>query len=224
MSTSSEFWQGLFTKGRIAFEGAPQGNPSEDRDTRLLLKRFYEEHALALAGPSLPFVEEVAGQAARLVALSAWYLVSHAGTPEDLERDLFLPGKRVGPAEHLSADLALKYLPSIYQRARTLHPGDRLPALLGEILRRWPLSGVLADLPEGPLADLDFGGHPGLLLLYAERLAGNFQPAWIPRSLGAPYLEMVWAELGKDPALLVPALSSGKEVLRIAQPFEEPNR
>ena len=48
------------------------------------------------------------------------------------------------------------------------------------MLARWPLSGVLADLPGPPTAALDFGGHPGLQLLYAERLVGRERPAWVP--------------------------------------------
>jgi MoxR-vWA-beta-propeller ternary system domain bpX4 len=203
MSSSSEFWQQLFANGRIVFEGPPHGHPPADGDTLSLLERYYHEHALAIAGPSLPFVAEVAAIAARIVELSAWYLVSQTGTPEDLQRDIDIRAKPVGPADHLSADLTLQFLPDIYQRARVLYPADRLPALLGDILRRWPLSGVLADLPDEPLGDLDFGGHHGLLLLYAERLTENFKPAWIPRGLGAPYIELVWAELGQDPALLI---------------------
>jgi hypothetical protein len=203
MSTSSEFWQHLFTNGCMVFEGSPHGNSAPDGDTLSLFKRYYDEYALQVAGPALPFVAKVAAQGARIVELSAWYLASQAGTPEELERNLVLDAKPVGPADHLSADLTLQYLPSIYQRARVLYPADRLPAILGEILRRWPLSGVRADLPDAPLGNLDFGGHPGLLLLYAERLAAHFKPAWIPRGPGAAYLDLVWTELGRDPALLV---------------------
>jgi hypothetical protein len=202
MSASCEFWQSLFRDGRIVIEGPPQWNPSGDRDTRLLLERFYKDYALTIAGPELPFVEEVAVAAARVVEMSVWYLASQTGTPEDLERDLLFPAGPGGASEQFSADLVLRYLPSIFQRARVLYPADRLPVILGEILRHWPLSGVLADLPDAPLRDLDFGGHPGLLLLYAERLAENLKPAWIRRGLAVPYLELVWAELGRDPALL----------------------
>jgi len=208
MSTSSKFWRRLFTEGGIIFDGPPRGNPFADPDTVPLFTRFYNDHALAVAGPALSFVEAVSAQSARVVELSAWYLVSHAGTPEELELDLAMPGEPREPADHLSADLALQYLDSIYQRARVLYPADRMTTLLADILRHWPLSGVLADLPDGPAGDLDFGGHPGLLLLYAERLAANFKPAWIPRGLGAPYLELVWTELGKDPALLASAQSA----------------
>ena len=76
--------------------------------------------------------------------------------------------------------------------------GDKLTALLEEVLRRWPLSGVLADIDEAPLTPLTFGGHPGLLMLYAERLAQHEKPAWIPSGAAMEYVELVYADLGKD--------------------------
>ena len=88
------------------------------------------------------------------------------------------------PAHHLSADLTLRYLPQVLNRARGLDPTDPLIGLLEDVLRRWPLSGVLSDVAEAPLGSLEFGGHPGLLLLYAERLAANDRPAWRPAQAG----------------------------------------
>jgi hypothetical protein len=76
-----------------------------------------------------------------------------------------------------------------------------LTRCLAELLRRWPLTGVLADLEDGPLAPVELGGHPGLLLLYAERLAESPRPAWVPRGPALPFVEMVFAERG----LRVPA-------------------
>jgi hypothetical protein len=54
------------------------------------------------------------------------------------------------------------------------------------------LSGVLSDVEEEPLTSLDLGGHPGLRLLYAERLARNRKPAWFPPEGPArEYVELV---------------------------------
>jgi hypothetical protein len=208
MTVAREFWQRLFTEGRIVMDGPP----GEQESITTLLEERHTDHLLTVAGPPVPFDPETAARAARLVHWAAWYLVSRAGTQVDLERNLVLASPQAGAAQHLSADLVLQYLPSIYHRARAVNPGDGLSVILAEILRRWPLSGVLADVPDGSLGDLDFGGHPGLLLLYAERLAENFKPGWIPRGLGAPYLELVWSELGKDPALLLPLTPSANVV------------
>jgi MoxR-vWA-beta-propeller ternary system domain bpX4 len=86
----------------------------------------------------------------------------------------------VTASQHLSADLLLRYLPQILRRARGLDPVDPLADIVAETLRRWPLSGVLSDVEERPVGSLDFEGHPGLMLLYAERLAANDRPGWRP--------------------------------------------
>ena len=50
---------------------------------------------------------------------------------------------------------------------------------------------------DGPLAPPDLGGHPGLMLLYAERLARNEKPAWFPAGKPFEYVEWVFHGLGK---------------------------
>jgi hypothetical protein len=57
---------------------------------------------------------------------------------------------------------------------------------------------VLADLREPPTADPDFGGHPGLQLLYAERLAAREKASWLPKSGPArERVELVYHRLGR---------------------------
>src|SRR5205085_1821946 len=84
-----------------------------------------------------------------------------------------------------------RFVPGVYHRARALDPADALAAGLARLLRLWPLSGVLADLEEGPLTPPTLGGHPGLLLLYAERLADHFRPAWLPEGPAGDYFDLV---------------------------------
>jgi MoxR-vWA-beta-propeller ternary system domain bpX4 len=115
---------------------------------------------------------------------------------------LVMPGPPQSPAQHLSADLLLRFLPPVYRRARALDPGDPLGGILEKVLRQWPLSGVLADIEAEPLTPTDFGGHPGLLFLYAERLARHERTAWFPTGPGREYVALAWAELGKDTTLL----------------------
>jgi hypothetical protein len=64
---------------------------------------------------------------------------------------------------------------------------------------------VLSYLAEEPLTPPDLDGHPGLLLLYAERLAANVKPAWIPADgPGREQVDRVFAERG----LTVPGVPS----------------
>jgi hypothetical protein len=197
----SEVLQQILFEGRIALVEPIGADHADEREAVLLLERAFHDHRLTVAGPPLAFDRQSALRAARLVVESAWVLVSHANMDDDVERRLRLPDPST-PSQHLSADLLLRYVPQLYRRARGLNPADPLLHRLIDVLRRWPLSGVLADLTEGPLTDLEFGAHPGLLMLYAERLADHFKPAWVPRGRGWPYLELVWTELGKDVALL----------------------
>src|SRR5438477_435299 len=73
-------------------------------------------------------------------------------------------------------------LTAAHRRATLRDPGVTLAAELERVFRAWPLSGVLADLDAEPTTDPAFGGHPGLQLLYAERLVRTGRPGWVPKA------------------------------------------
>jgi hypothetical protein len=137
-----------------------------------------------------------------VVRRACWALVSHEQPEKELETGLALARPPSSPARHLSADLLLRFLPQVHRRARALDPSDRLTELLAVLLRQWPLSGVLSGIEDAPTTSPEFGGHPGLLLLYAERWVVNPRPLWLPSDKGFEYIEMVWRAAGKDPAAL----------------------
>jgi hypothetical protein len=64
---------------------------------------------------------------------------------------------------------------------------------------------VLSDLPEGPETPPDLGGHPGLMLLYAERLAQHEKAGWRPDARGMEYVELVLRGLGRGHSPLLAA-------------------
>ena len=193
MTSFQEFLTQLLNDGRVVFRStkAPRDRP-RPQDVALL-EKAYQTHRLSVAGPSIPFDPAVAYSAADLIRQASWALVNHDDRVSDLEKRLTMPIEPQTPSHHLSGDLMLRYLPQIHRRARGLDPCDPLIELLESLLRRWPLSGVLADVAAPPLAALRFGEHPGLLLLYAERLAANDRPTWRPDQ-GEPawdYYELV---------------------------------
>ncbi len=180
MPAFQEFLTQLLDQGKIVFRSAKAPrDPPTDRDVAVLAVAF-EAHALSVAGPRITFDPATACEAAELVRQSSWALVNRDERLGDLKRRIRMSGPPGSASQHLSADLMLRYIPQIVKRARGLDPGDPLSGLLVEVLRSWPLSGVLSDGDEGPRVPLVFGEHPGLLLLYAERLAAHDRPAWRP--------------------------------------------
>lgn len=206
----TEFVERLLRHGRILLSDPVEVNPDDERRAATFLQRAFDNERLNLAGPPLAFDRGAALAAARFTAWSAWHLLSRRETDAALKQRLRLSAP-ASPDQHFSADLLLRYLPPIQRRAHAFDPADILTQRLIEVLLAWPLSGVLADLPDAPQGSLDFGGHAGLLLLYAERLAEHFKPAWIPRGPGFAHLELVWTDLGRDPALLRVAPAAQEE-------------
>jgi hypothetical protein len=146
----------------------------------------------------IAFDAAVACEAAELVRQACWSAVCH-DEAADLIRGRFVMSRAPRSAsQHLSADLTFRYLPQILGRARALGPSDPFIGFLSDVMRQWPLSGVLSEVREPPLGPLDFGGHEGLMLLYAERLVRHARPAWVPAT-GRPreYAALVFQECGR---------------------------
>jgi hypothetical protein len=191
MSGFEEFLEMLFDQGRVVFRERPEPARGISSRAAATVTRAYESFRLDVAGPAIPLDLEVACEAAGLVRHACWFLVNFDDRPEDIERRLRMTRPPAGPSDHLSADLLLRDLPRVYRRARATNPSDPLVGFLTAVLRQWPLSGVLAGLEEGPPSPPDLGGHPGLMLLYAERFAEHGRPAWKPEGNAMEYLEMV---------------------------------
>jgi hypothetical protein len=202
MSPLAEFLRPLLREGRVLLRAHPPEPAGRPTDALAVLHEAHTDHRLALAGPPLDFDAHTALAAAELVRHACWFLANHDQPEEALQKALTMPHGPATAAAHLAADLTLRFVPQIHRRARALDPADRLTELLAVLLRQWPLSGVLAGVEDEPLTPPEFDGHPGLLLLYAERWAAHPRPAWLPRGRGFEYLELVWTELGKDPAAL----------------------
>lgn len=187
MAAFTDFLAHLLQEGKVAFRGtkAPRDRPTA-RD-EVFLSEAFTAHALSVAGPPIAFDAATACEAAEIVRQASWALVDRGDRPEELRRRLRMAGTPATASEHLSADLLLRYLPQILRRAIGLDPADPLGEILGEVLRRWPLSGALSEVEEGPLGPVAFGGHPGLLLLYAERVARHDRPAWRPGASSPSY-------------------------------------
>lgn len=197
VDTLPDFVTRLIEKGVVMIQGPPECSAAGRRNALRVLEEIFAGSRLDVAGPPISFDRDAALAAAQLVEWATWYLVQRADLAEDVERRVRMPGAPASPAAHLSADLALRYLPQVHGRARAVAPDDALTRAIEATLRQWPLSGVLADVAEPPTSPLDFGGHAGLMLLYAERLSAHERPGWVPTGRTAEYVELVWQESGR---------------------------
>jgi hypothetical protein len=197
MESFEEFLSGLLREGRIVFRRSPDGGPGASEGAVGLLKRAYDDDRRNVAGPAIPFDAAVAREAGELVWVASWALVNRGDRVEELEPGMTMRRPPSRASDHASADLLLRYLPQVHRRARAIDPSDPLVAMLGGVLRQWPLSGVLADLDDGPATPPDLAGHPGLMLLYAERFAGRPRPAWQPGGPARDVVELVLQEMGR---------------------------
>jgi len=208
VSDFTDFLEELLHGGRIVFERPPSHSGRDRAKAKALLEDVYADYVLEIAGPAIEFDPARALQAAELTWLACWLLVSQ--DEDDRSFKLLEMGRLPrSPAEHLSADLLLRFLPQVHRRAKGKTNANQLAETLARILRQWPLSGALAQIEEPPLTDLDFGGHPGLMLLYAERLATAEKAGWTPGGQALEYVEWVFQERGKT--LSVPAYVADDE-------------
>jgi hypothetical protein len=191
------FLRELLEEGAVALRAPPVADPAESREARYWLAEIYADYRLDVAGPPLEFVAEHAQVAAEFLWQACWCLVRRDLETELIERHLKFPLKPQAPAQHLSVDLLFRFLPQLHRRSRALSKDDILTRRLEEVLSQWPLSGVLSDFTLAPAGDLEFGGHSGLQLLYAERFRRHQRPEWQPQGRTGEYLELVCLEYGE---------------------------
>ena len=192
------FLRELLEEGAVTLRTPPAPDPAECREARDWLAEVYSEYRLDVAGAPLEFAAEHAQAAAEFFWQTCWCLVRRDLEAELIEKHLQFPLRPQTPAQHLTVDLLFRYMPQVHRRSRALSKDDILTRRLEEVLSQWPLSGVLADINTAPVGDPEFGGHPGLQLLYAERFRRHPRPEWQPNGRTGEYVELVCLEYGEN--------------------------
>jgi hypothetical protein len=187
----------LLRQGRLRIGEQPTWRLSDEGLDEL--KSALRDQSLALAGPPI-----VGSLDALIPAIQVTYRFARRAlhpemSPVGSDASLKMPHPPRSAAEHLGADLPFRFLPGLYQRLVTRDPGDELAAALKNLLREWPLSGILADISEPPTSPLNFEGHLGVRFLYAERLVDRERPGWLPLVEESDELDLVCQTLGRPP-------------------------
>ena len=200
MAAFAQWLTGVLGEGHSTLTEAPTLTAAERPAVEAMVRDAYATLQREVAGPPIPLDLGLALRWVELLAEACWHL--SALPPESP-----LPSADLGdPAtagDHLTGDLLLRYLVSVRKRASLRGPADPLAEWCGGILRAWPLSGVSMGCRAGPTTALTFDAHPGLWMLYAERLAAHPKPAWVPPPGPlTEYVERAFAEVGR----VIPAL------------------
>jgi hypothetical protein len=140
---------GLLMQGEVELSAMPVEEPGERAEVLALLREAYWHYQLDLAGPRLPFAGATALAAASWCLAACWFVVSRQEPDEFVERTLDWQPQLRDAADHLAADLTLRYLPRVLQRARLLGREDGLVRAIARLAGRVPLAGVLLDVPPG---------------------------------------------------------------------------
>ncbi len=155
MTAFHEFLTQLLDQGKIVFRSATAPHDRASARGVAILAEAFETTGLSVAGPRITFDPSSrlrGGRARPAGELGPGLPRRTRGRSGEATEDAWLAGRLRRTTS--PADLMLRYLPQILRRARGLDPSDPLVELLANILRRWPLSGVLSDVDEGSAGSL----------------------------------------------------------------------
>lgn len=193
MNWLAELLPPLLYEGRLVFRQCPRTDATSHEAIRLLEAAF-NAYRLDLAGRAIEFDAGTAVEAGSVLIRASWALVNHDTPSAEIVRWVAMSHPPTTPAHHLTADLLFRFLPQIRHRALATRTSDPLAVQIEALLRRWPLSGVLANLELGPDKPPELCGHPGLMRLYAERWARHQNPNWRPDEALNDYVDLVCRE------------------------------
>ena len=141
----------------------------EEKAVADLLREEYAKEVLNFPGAAPPFEWEAAVWAARIVFNASQLLLSREKDAQDIVELLPPYSGTMTPAAILSADLCLRCLPDIIEKAREINPDDQLIGLLEELLPVWHYSGI--GYFRGDLSDFSpILADNCLRLLYIDRV------------------------------------------------------
>jgi len=151
--------------GRVDFVDSDHQMPALD-----LLRKVYYAEALDYPYEAPTFEESAALWSSKILFYSAQLLMFREHDVSALS-DIIEPFEfEITPSAILTADLALRFLPTLVRNLEEINVEDKLLPLLKDILKRWHYTGLLSDVE---LDDLEFGkafDNRCLMQMYVDRV------------------------------------------------------
>ena len=120
MSGLAEFLRRLLHEGKAVLREPPESPPCARSEAIEVLQLAFEGYRLSVAGPRIDFDGATALAAAELLRWACRYTVRRDEPAVELEDRLALHPLPSCPAQHLSADVVMRFLPQIYRRTQAL--------------------------------------------------------------------------------------------------------
>lgn len=182
----------------------------EEAQATKYLKSEYETERLEYPFVTPSFNDSAALWAAKTVYIASQLLLYRQNRVEDLPSILpNFPGE-ISPSAILSADITLRFLPSVITQLQLIDPDDELINILKNHLQTWHYSGISSSLLN--IETLSFDAiitNKCLHQLYVDRVIVNkklalvHHPALeneISSTLGI-YTSLLWKEFKKETSL-----------------------
>ena len=198
----TDFLQELQQDGTAVVHTSTDAFSSADQQqAKVFLRHQEERERLHWPGEAPGFHEAAAMWAATYLYRAAQFFVHRDFEEKQLRKSLRPYPGQLGAAEAYSADLCLRHLPRLHQKAKALAPADILVELLEQTARQFPMSSVGMDA-EGPWAVGLLLSHPSLRLMYTDRIIDHEDQS---RLEDTAIQEAVHAALGTYPGVFWPA-------------------
>lgn len=141
----------LITQGKVSVRGKLEKfAPDDIAATKKLLQQYHADDILEMPFSPLPYNEEAALWAAEYF-YKAVQLTVLRDAEEQKIKDMLQPfSGNISAASIYSADLILRYLPSLFELAKGLAPLDILVNQFYTTARQWPFSSVGIELKDEP--------------------------------------------------------------------------
>ena len=172
----------------ILYNNLPKISDAEKQQAIVYLKKIYQEECICYPHGYPPFDEKAALWGAQILYISCQLVLFRKQNLEDIQALLNDFSNPKTPSTILSADLMLRFLPSVIEILQSLSPEDPLIELLTLLLEEWHYSGIAFPLNSENLSFEIELQDPCLRQLYLDRVIENSRTDLMQNSILSPFL------------------------------------
>jgi len=154
----------------ILYNNLPEISDAEKQQAIIYLRKTYHEESIGYPRGYPPFDEKAALWGAQILYISCQLVLFRKQNLEDIQVLLNDFSSPKTPSTILSADLMLRFLPSVIEILQSLTPEDPLIELLTQLLEKWHYSGIAFPLNSENLSFETELQDPCLRQLYLDRV------------------------------------------------------